>query len=102
MGKQMNVELIEGIYPPEQSAKSLREADLRDMRIRRKNFKCLRALQKIMLEEEDRVYSIDEVLARVLKFYDKFVPFKSLVPETPTEGDWISDMIAGCHTELWT
>ena len=53
-----------------------------------------------MLEEEDRVYSIDEVLARVLKFYDKFVPFKSLVPETPTESDWLSDMIAGSHTEL--
>lgn len=85
MGKQMDVELTEGIYPPEHVAESLRGTDLRDIRLRRQNFEGLRALQKIMLIEEDQVHSIDEVLARVLTFYDRFVPFKDFQSNSPTE-----------------
>jgi hypothetical protein len=100
MGKQMNVEITEGIYPPDHVAESLKETDLRDIRIRRQNFEGLRALQKIMLIEEDQVYSIDEVLARVLTFYDRFVPFKNLESSSPTERDWSIKAIID-HYTVW-
>jgi hypothetical protein len=99
MGKQMNVELTEGIHPPEHVAETLRETDLRDIRLRRHNFEGLRALQKIMLIEEDQVYSIDEVLARVLTFYDRFVPFKNLQPSSPTGKKWSSKAITDRYME---
>jgi hypothetical protein len=99
MGKQMNVELTESIYPPEHVAESLRGTDLRDIRLRRQNFEGLRALQKIMLIEEDQVHSIDEVLARVLTFYNGFVPFKNLQPSSPTGKNWSSKAITDRFTE---
>jgi len=95
----MNVELTEGIHPPEHVAESLKGTDLRDIRLRRQNFEGLRALQKIMLIEEDQVYSIDEVLARVLTFYDRFVPFKNLKSSSPTERNWNSKAITDHYTE---
>jgi hypothetical protein len=42
------------------------------------NTRHLKAVQKIILIEEDRVLSIDEVLARILDFYGRFVPFKEI------------------------
>ena len=95
----MNVELTEGIYPPEHVAETLRETDLRDIRLRRQNFEGLRALQKIMLIEEDQAYSIDEVLTRVLTFYNRFVPFKNLESRSPTERNWSSSPITDRYTE---
>jgi hypothetical protein len=99
MGKQMNVELTEGIYPSEHVTETLRESDLRDIRLRQQNFEGLRALQKIMLVEEDQVYSIDEVLARILTFYDRFVPFKNLESNSPTERNWSSKAITDRYAE---
>ena len=100
MGKQMSVEITEDIYPPEHVAESLKGTDLRDIRLRRQNFEGLRALQKIMLIEEDQVYSIDEVLARVLTFYDRFVPFKKLESSSPTKRDWSIKAITDRYT-VW-
>jgi hypothetical protein len=99
MGKQMNVDLSEGIYPPEHVAESLRGANMRDIRLRWQNFEGLQALQKIMLIEEDQVYSIDEVLARVLTFYNGFVPFKNLQSSSPTCNNWNSKAIIDRITE---
>lgn len=49
---------------------------LRDLILRSQNMLDLRSLQKIFLVEEDVVLSLDEVVARVLAFYGRFVPFK--------------------------
>jgi hypothetical protein len=39
------------------------------------NLENLKALRKLIREEEDREVSIDETLRRVLEFYHKFVPY---------------------------
>ena len=56
---------------------SINHQDMRDIFLRRQNMKDLEALQRIILVEEDQVLSTDEVLARVLKFYGRFVPFRN-------------------------
>lgn len=40
------------------------------------NLEDLKRIQDIVFLEEDRVLSYDEVLAKILTFYAKFVPFK--------------------------
>lgn len=52
------------------------DADRRQLRLRRQNIQDLRTLQKVIMLEEKRTLSMDEVLARALAFYGKFVPFK--------------------------
>lgn len=52
------------------------DADRRQLRLRRQNIRDLRTLQKVIMLEEKRTLSMDEVLARALAFYGKFVPFK--------------------------
>ena len=52
------------------------DADRRQLLLRRQNIRDLRTLQKVIMLEEKRVLSIDEVLARALAFYGKIVPFK--------------------------
>lgn len=47
----------------------------RDLSLKLQNMKDLRSLQGVIITEEDRAMSIDEVLARVLKFYRRYVPF---------------------------
>lgn len=54
----------------------LRATDERDLRLRWENMQDLNTIQKIILEEEDRVLSLDEVLSRILSFYRRFVPYK--------------------------
>lgn len=51
-------------------------ADQRVLRLRQENMTNLRAIQKIILFEEDRALALDEVLARVLAFYRRFVPYR--------------------------
>jgi hypothetical protein len=51
-------------------------ADRRDIRMRRQNLQDLKAIQEIILVEEDRALSLDEVLARVMAFYGRFVPYR--------------------------
>ena len=68
--------LSEEISSPLEYHEPLPESILNDLRIRRENLKDLRSIQTILLVEEDQPYSLDEVLARVLAFYRKFVPYK--------------------------
>ncbi len=49
---------------------------LRDLILRSQNMLDLRSLQRIFQVEEDVVLSLDEVVARVLAFYGRFVSFK--------------------------
>jgi hypothetical protein len=39
------------------------------------NMQALKTLQKIILYYEGKVQSLDEVLTRVLKFYNEYVPY---------------------------
>jgi hypothetical protein len=68
--------LSEEISSPLEYHEPLPESILNDLRIRRENLKDLRSIQTILLVEEDQPYSLDEVLARVLALYRKFVPYK--------------------------
>ena len=56
---------------------ALRPADFRDIRLRKQNKQIIKAIQEIILAEEDRVMSRDEVLSRILEFYGRYVPFKA-------------------------
>jgi len=58
------------------NSEKIRASDLRDIRLRQQNLDDLRRLQKVMLIEENMVLSQDEVLARLLTFYARFVPFR--------------------------
>jgi hypothetical protein len=48
--------------------------ELRDLRMRQANTRDLLALQEIIDLEEGRALSLEEVLARVIGFYKRFVP----------------------------
>lgn len=54
----------------------LRPSDARDITLRKQNLQDLFTLQNVILTQEDRVLSVDEVLTRVLEFYRKFVPYR--------------------------
>ena len=54
-----------------------RPADLRDIRLRKQNKQIIKAIQEIILAEDDRVMSRDEVLSRILEFYGQYVPFEA-------------------------
>ncbi len=38
---------------------------------------AIKAIQSIIMKEEDTVMSQDEILTRILDFYSKYVPFKA-------------------------
>jgi len=63
--------------PHAQTAKVLRPSDLRDLKLRRQNVQAIKAIQSIIMKEEDTVMSQDEVLTRILDFYSRYVPFKA-------------------------
>lgn len=69
-------------YPSEEIAitdehfEQLPQSILVDLKIRKQNMEDLKALQRIILVEEDRQCSVDEILARVLLLYRKFVPYR--------------------------
>jgi hypothetical protein len=48
---------------------------IRELQLRVENLKRLETLRTLINEEEDKMLSVDDVLARVLNFYGKFVPF---------------------------
>lgn len=58
---------------------ALRPADLRDIRLRKQNAQIIKAIQEIILAEEAKVMSRDEVLSRILAFYGRYVPFKAYI-----------------------
>lgn len=68
--------LSEEITITEEHFEQLPQSILRDLKIRKQNMEDLKALQRIILVEEDRQCSVDEILARVLSLYRKFVPYR--------------------------
>jgi hypothetical protein len=63
--------------PHAPTAQVLRSSDLRDLKLRRQNLQAIKAIQSIIMEEDDAVKSQDEVLSRILDFYSRYVPFKA-------------------------
>jgi hypothetical protein len=68
--------LSEEIAITEEHFEQLPQSILRDLKIRKQNMEDLKVLQRIILVEEDRQCSVDEILARVLSLYRKFVPYR--------------------------
>ena len=50
--------------------------DKSDFKLRKENVQSLKAIQNVFSVYEDQILSLDEVLARVLEFYRRFVPYK--------------------------
>ncbi|UCH57626.1 MAG: hypothetical protein JSV18_01525 [Candidatus Bathyarchaeota archaeon] len=70
-------EIIRAEKPQQQEGlNALGPADLRDLRLRLENLQDLKEIQRIILVEEDRALSLDEVLSRILGFYRRFVPYR--------------------------
>lgn len=55
---------------------TLTHLQLKELEIRERNQNDLEALQKVISLEEDEFLSTEEVLSRVLGFYNRFVPFR--------------------------
>ena len=69
------VNILEEPHAP--TAQVLRSSDLRDLNLRRQNLQAIKAIQNIIIKEDDAVMSQDEVLSRILDFYSRYVPFKA-------------------------
>ena len=68
--------LIEEIEVPQHILNRMREPHRRDLELKTRNVEDLKLIQKIISVEEDHESSLDEVLARVLSLYKKFVPYR--------------------------
>lgn len=71
-----NEMLIEDIEILNRIREVVSEHHLRDLAVRRQNIEDLRAIQKVISVMEESDPTLDEVLARVLSFYRRFVPYK--------------------------
>ncbi len=69
------INILEEPHAP--TAQILRSSDLRDLNLRRQNVQVIKAIQSIIMKEDDTVMSQDEVLFRILDFYSRYVPFKA-------------------------
>ena len=69
------INILEEPHAP--TAQVLRSSDLRDLNLRRQNVQAIKAIQSIIMKEDDTVMSQDEVLSRILDFYGRYVPFKA-------------------------
>lgn len=61
---------------PDEFLGLLSVSDQLTVKLRRENLMDLRAIQKIILFEEDQWFDLEGVLARVLAFYHRFVTYK--------------------------
>ena len=52
------------------------EDDVRDLNLNKENILDLKIIQRVFMMYEDEFLSLDEVLARVLEFYRKFIPYR--------------------------
>ena len=68
--------LIDEIEVPQQVLNRMREPHRRDLELKMRNLEDLKLIQKIISVEEDQESSLDEVLARILSLYKKFVPYR--------------------------
>jgi len=55
---------------------ALKEVHLKELELGERNRKDLEALQEVISMEEDEFLGTEEVLSRVLSFYNRFVPFR--------------------------
>jgi len=58
------------------SLDSLNEEEIGLLKTMEQNIQDLKRIQYIYLMEEDKNLTLDEVLARVLIFYRKYIPYK--------------------------
>ena len=68
--------LIDEIEVPQQVLNRMRESHRRDLELKMRNLEDLKLIQKIISVEEDQESSLDEILARILSLYKKFVPYR--------------------------
>jgi len=57
-------------------AKAVSHSKLEEQRLRERNLQDLAALQAVVAAEEGEAQSTQQVLSRVLRFYNRYVPFK--------------------------
>ena len=55
---------------------TLTQAHLNELELRERNQRDLEALQEVVSVEEGEYLDVEEVLSRVLSFYNRFVPFR--------------------------
>lgn len=67
--------------PHSLTAPALRAPDPRDLNLRRQNVQAIEAIQSIIMKEDNIVMSRDEVLARILDCYDRYLQFKTYVQQ---------------------
>ena len=67
---------VSDIYYQSISLDSLNEEEIRLLKTMEQNIQDLKRIQFIYLMEEDKNLTLDQVLARVLSFYRKYVPYK--------------------------
>ena len=68
--------MIDEIEVPQQVLNRMRESHRRDLELKMRNLEDLKLIQKIISVEEDQESSLDEILARILSLYKKFVPYR--------------------------
>ena len=68
--------LIDEIKVPQHILNKMRVPHRRDLELRMRNVEDLKSIQKIISVEEDQEFSLDEVLARVLALFRKFLPYR--------------------------
>lgn len=71
-----NEMLIGDIEIPNRIREGVSEHHLRELAVRRQNIEDIRAIQKVISVMEESDLTLDEVLARVLSFYRRFVPYR--------------------------
>ena len=75
----INQEIIEDNQLSEFEIAYVRKSDLELLRLHRQNKHDLQTLKHIMETEEDRVYSTEMVLKRIIDHYARSVPFERSV-----------------------
>lgn len=68
--------LIEEIEIPVEFMNFITESHRRDRMLGRQNAEDLRSIQNVISIEEEKELTLVEVLAHVLSFYRRFVPYK--------------------------
>lgn len=58
---------------------TLTKAHLNELELRERNQRDLEALQEVISLEEGEYLGTEEIVSRVLSFYNRFVPFKGVL-----------------------
>ena len=68
--------LVSEVDLPSISVSSLSEEESRLLKTMEQNIQDLKRIQFVYLMEEDKNLTLAEVLARILSFYRKYIPYK--------------------------